>query len=76
MHLATVPGLVFVLAVIVGAGHVAHNPSGAYGLVVTIVGGSGAVALYALCARSLHVAEFGFLTKTLGARFGRQSGRH
>ena len=35
-----------------------------------------AVALYALCARSLHVAEFGFLTKTIAARFGRQSGRH
>jgi len=76
MHLATVPGLVFVLAVMIGAGHVAHNPSGAYGLVVTVVGGGGAVALYALCARSLHVAEFGFLTKTIASRFGRQSGRH
>ena len=28
MHLATVPGLVFVLAVMIGAGHVVHNPSG------------------------------------------------
>ena len=76
MHLATVPGLVFALAVMVGAGHIAHDPGGAYGLVVTIVGGGGAVALYALCARSLHVAEFGFLTKTIAARFGRQGGRH
>jgi hypothetical protein len=76
MHLATVPGLIFALAVMIAVGHVVHNPSAAYGLVVTIVGGGGAVALYALCARSLHVAEFGFLTKTIAARFGRQSGRH
>jgi hypothetical protein len=53
-----------------------HNPSAAYGLVVTVVGGGGAVALYALCARSLRVAEFGFLMKTVGARFGRPGGRH
>ena len=76
MHLATVPGLIFALAVMIGAGHVAHNPSAAYGLVVTVVGGGGAVALYAFCARSLHVAEFGYLTKTIAARFGRQGGRH
>jgi putative peptidoglycan lipid II flippase len=76
MHLATVPGLVFALAVMVGAGHIAHNPSAAYGLVVTVVGGGGAIGLYALCARSLRVAEFGFLMKTMAARFGGQSGRH
>ena len=76
MHLATVPGLVFALAVMVGAGHVVHNPSAAYGLVVTVVGGGGAIGLYALCARSLRVAEFGFLMKTMAARFGGQSGRH
>jgi putative peptidoglycan lipid II flippase len=76
MHLATVPGLVFALAVMVGAGHITHNPSAAYGLLVTIVGGGGAIGLYALCARSLRVAEFGFLMKTMAARFGGQSGRH
>ncbi len=76
MHLATVPGLVFALAVMAGAGHIAHNPGAAYGLVVTVVGGSGAFGLYALCARSLRVAEFGFLMKTIAARFGGQSGRH
>jgi hypothetical protein len=52
------------------------DPSRGYGLIVTIVGGAGAVGLYALCARSLHVAEFGFVMKTLAARFGRQGGRH
>ena len=76
MHLATVPGLVFAVAVMVGAGHVMHNPSAAYGLVVTVVGGGGAIALYALCARSLRIAEFGYLTKTIAARFGGRSGRH
>ncbi len=76
MHLATVPGLVFALAVMAGAGHIAHNPSAIYGLIVTVVGGGGAIGLYALCARSLRVAEFGFLMKTMAARFGGQSGRH
>jgi putative peptidoglycan lipid II flippase len=76
MHLATVPGLVFALAVMVAAGHIMHNPGAAYGLVVTVVGGGGAIALYALCARSLRIAEFGYLTKTIAARFGGQSGRH
>jgi hypothetical protein len=53
-----------------------HNPSAAYGLVVTVVGGGGAIALYALCARSLRVAEFGFLMTTMAARFGGQRGQH
>ena len=76
MHLATVPGVVFALAVMAGAAHVVHNPSPAYGLVVTVVGGGGAIGLYALCARSLRVAEFGFLMTTMGARFGGRRGQH
>ena len=76
MHLATVPGLAFAVAVMIGAGHVLHNPSAAYGFVVTVVGGGGAVLLYALCARALRVAEFGFLVRTVTARFGRRSRRH
>jgi putative peptidoglycan lipid II flippase len=76
MHLATVPGLVFAVAVMIGVGHVLHNPSAAYGFVVTVVGGSGAVLLYALSARALRVAEFGFLVKTVAARFGGRSRRH
>jgi putative peptidoglycan lipid II flippase len=76
MHLATVPGLVFALAVMAGASHIMHNPSPAYGLVVTVVGGGGAIVLYALCARSLRVAEFGFLMKTVVSRFGGRGGRH
>ena len=76
MHLATVPGLVFAVAVMIGTGHVLHNPSAAYGFVVTVVGGGGAVLLYALCARVFRVAEFGFLVRTATARFGGQSRRH
>jgi putative peptidoglycan lipid II flippase len=76
MHLATVPGVVFAIAVMVGAGHILHNPSAAYGLVVTVVGGGGAIGLYALCARSLRVAEFGFLMTTMAARFSGQRGQH
>jgi putative peptidoglycan lipid II flippase len=76
MHLATVPGVVFALAVMAGAAHVVHDPSPAYGLVVTVVGGGGAIGLYALCARSLRVAEFGFLMKTMAARFGGRGGQH
>ncbi len=76
MHLATVPGLVFAVAVMIGAGHVVHNPSASYGLLVTVVGGGGAVLLYALCCRVLRVAEFGFLTSTIAAKFGGQSRRH
>jgi putative peptidoglycan lipid II flippase len=76
MHLATLPGVVFALAVMVVAGHIVHNPSAAYGLLVTVVGGGGAIALYALSARSLRVAEFGFLMKTMAARFGGHRGQH
>src|SRR5580658_8428723 len=76
MHLATVPGLVFAVAVMIGAEHVVHSPGVAYGLLVTVIGGGGAVLLYALSARALRVVEFGFLARTVASRFGRQSGRH
>ena len=76
MHLATVPGLIFAVAVMIGAGHVVTNPSASYGLLVTVVGGGGAVLLYAVCARALRVAEFGFLANTVATRFGGRSRRH
>ncbi len=76
MHLATVPGLVWAVAIMLGAERVAHNPGVTYGLLVTVVGGGGAVLLYALSARVLRIAEFGFLMRTVAARFGGQSRRH
>jgi len=76
MHLATVPGLVFVVLVMLLAGRFLHNPSAGYGLFVSLIGGSGAVALYALFARKLRVAEFGFLMRTIAGRFGSTGTRH
>jgi putative peptidoglycan lipid II flippase len=76
MHVATVPGVIFAVFVMIGAGHVTHNPGAAYGFIVTVVGGGGAFALYALSARALRVAELGFVTRTVTARFGRRAGRH
>jgi hypothetical protein len=76
MHLATVPGLVFVAAVMVAVGHVLHNPGRGYGLLVTVIGGAGAVALYAASARFLRVTELGFLTRTVAARFSGRGRRH
>jgi putative peptidoglycan lipid II flippase len=76
MHLATVPGVIFALLVMYGGRRILHNPSPGYGLFVTIFGGGGAVLLYAICARKLRVAEFGFLMRTVAGRFGGQSGRH
>jgi putative peptidoglycan lipid II flippase len=76
MHLATVPGLIFALVVMLATGHFLHNPGRGYGLVVTVIGGGGAVVLYALSVRALRVAEAGFLIKTVAARFGRRGGRH
>jgi putative peptidoglycan lipid II flippase len=76
MHLATVPGLVFAVLVLVLAGRFLHNPSPSYGLFVSLVGGGGAIALYAVCARKLRVAEFGFLMRTIAGRFGSTGTRH
>jgi putative peptidoglycan lipid II flippase len=76
MHLATVPGLIWAVVVMVGLSHVLHSPGRVYGLVVTVLGGGGAVLLYAYFARRLRVAEFGFLMRTIAGRFGGQSSRH
>ena len=70
MHLATVPGLIWAVAVLLGLSHVLHSPGRMYGLVVTLIGGGGAVLLYAYFARRLRVAEFGFLMRTIAGRFG------
>jgi putative peptidoglycan lipid II flippase len=69
MLIATLPGLVFAIVVIVVAGSVLH-PGPVYGLVVTVIGGSGALLLYALCARILGIEEFRTLMRSVGGRFG------
>jgi putative peptidoglycan lipid II flippase len=69
MLLATLPGLVFAIVVIVIVGSVLH-PGPLYGLVVTVIGGSGALLLYAVCARILGIEEFRTLMRSVGGRFG------
>jgi hypothetical protein len=42
-----------------------------YGLASVIIGGGGAVMLYAICARVLGIEEFRVLIRTVAGRFGR-----
>ena len=69
MLLATLPGLVFIFVIIAVIGSFMHQGP-LYGLVVTVVGGGGALLLYALCARILGIEEFRTLMRSVGGRFG------
>ena len=69
MLIATLPGLVFAIVVIVIVGSALH-PGPVYGLVVTVIGGGGALLLYAFCARILGIEEFRTLMRSVGGRFG------
>jgi murein biosynthesis integral membrane protein MurJ len=70
MFLATVPGLVWALAVMAVAGSALRQGT-SYGLASVIVGGGGAVLLYAICSRVLRIDEFRVLTRTAAGRLGR-----
>ena len=70
MFLATLPGLVFALATMAVVGSMLHSGP-LYGLVSTIVGGSGALLLYAFCAKLLGIEEFRVLVRSVAGRFGR-----
>jgi putative peptidoglycan lipid II flippase len=69
MLLATLPGLVFAFVVMAMAGSVLHQGP-LYGLVTTVLGGGGALLLYAFCSRLLGIEEFRTLMRTVGGRFG------
>jgi murein biosynthesis integral membrane protein MurJ len=69
MLLATLPGLLFAIVVIVIVASVLH-PGPLYGLVVTVIGGGGALLLYAFCSRILGIEEFRTLMRSVGGRFG------
>jgi putative peptidoglycan lipid II flippase len=69
MFLATVPGLLFALVVMAAVGSFMHQGP-LYGLVATVVGGGGAILLYALCSRLLGIEEFRTLMRSLAGRFG------
>jgi putative peptidoglycan lipid II flippase len=69
MLLATVPGLVFALVVMGVVGSFMHQGP-LYGLVTVVIGGGGAIVLYAICARLLGIEEFKTLMKSVAGRFG------
>ena len=69
MLLATVPGLIFALVVIAVMGSFLHQGI-LYGFVVTVIGGGGALLLYAVCCRLLGIEEFRTLMRSVGGRFG------
>jgi putative peptidoglycan lipid II flippase len=69
MFLATIPGLMFAFVVMAVASSFLHQGP-LYGFVVTLVGGGGALLLYAFCCRILAVEEFRTLMRSVGGRFG------
>jgi putative peptidoglycan lipid II flippase len=69
MVLATLPGLVFIFVIIALVGSFMHQGT-LYGLVITVVGGGGALLLYAVCSRILGIEEFRTLMRSVGGRFG------
>jgi hypothetical protein len=71
MFLATLPGLVFALVTMAVVGSVLRAPSPLYGLVSTVIGGGGALLLYALCAKLFKVDEFRLLLRSVTGRLGR-----
>jgi putative peptidoglycan lipid II flippase len=70
MFLATIPGLVFILLTMTVIGSFLHEGP-VYGFLSIVIGGGGALLLYALCARLLKVQEFNVFMKTLSGRLGR-----
>jgi putative peptidoglycan lipid II flippase len=70
MLIATLPGLAFVFATTAVVGSFMHQGR-VYGLLITVIGGGGALLLYAFCARALGIDEFRTLLRSLGGRFGR-----
>jgi len=69
MFIATIPGLLFAFVIMAVAGSFLHHGQ-VYGLVATVVGGGGAVLLYALCSRILGIEEFRTLMRSVAGRFG------
>ena len=67
MFLATIPGLAFALVVEALVSSFIHQGP-LYGLVTTVVGGGGALLLYAFCSRLLGIEEFRTLMRSVAGR--------
>ena len=65
----SVLGLLFAFVAMAVIGSFLHQGP-LYGLVTTIVGGGGALLLYAICSRLLGIEEFRTLMRSVGGRFG------
>ncbi len=68
MFIATIPGLLFAFVVMAVTRSFLH-PGPVYGLVATVVGGGGALLLYAFCSRILGIEEFRTLMRSVAGRF-------
>jgi hypothetical protein len=73
MHLATVPALIFALAMTFGIRVVLPQGAG-YGFVTVVLGGGGAFILYAVFARSLRVRELTEVGRMVAAQLGSRLG--
>jgi putative peptidoglycan lipid II flippase len=71
MHVATIPALIFAFVISLTVGSVVHAGP-LFGLIVSVVGGGGALVLYVVMARALHLEELSALTRMVGGRFGRR----
>jgi putative peptidoglycan lipid II flippase len=69
MLIATIPGLLFAFLVMSVVGSFLHQGP-LYGFVCTLIGGGGALILYAICSRILGIEEFRTLMRTVAGRFG------
>jgi putative peptidoglycan lipid II flippase len=70
MHIAAVPAAIFALAVTFAVG-VVLSPGPVFGIITVILGGSGALLLYALFAKALGITELVEITAGLRSRLGR-----
>jgi putative peptidoglycan lipid II flippase len=70
MHLAAIPALLFAWAVTFMVG-VIFPPGPAYGLVTSVIGGSGGILLYLLFSRALRISEVTDLLATVRTRLRR-----
>jgi putative peptidoglycan lipid II flippase len=70
MFVATLPGVVFAVIAMHVIGSVLHQGP-LYGLVSTVIGGGGALLLYAVCAHALKIEEFRTLMRSVAGRLRR-----